>query len=582
MRRRIFTLLFVGLISLFGAALSYAEVSISALVDKKTVQIDDIVYLSITVSGVRTIDTAPTVSGGDAFDIVPSGSSSKMVVINGDISASIDFNYILEPKRAGTFNLTDIKIEHGGKVYKAAPIRIAVTKSNDSDKDIFVKAEVSNTSPYVNEQILYSIKFYTRIKVTEPTYGDLKFNNFIYKELGTPKRYEEIVDGSEYLVLESKIALFPQKPGELLLPPVRIMTEIIKTSRRRMRGLFSGGISEYKQKRLRTNEIRLNVKHLPEYSVKEVPFSGLIGKFDISDSLGKSSLNVGDSTTLTVTIHGVGNIEDAVTLPKVDNKDFKTYDDKPTEEIRATKGGLYGRRTFKRAFIPLQEGQIKIPLLKFSYFDTKKDDYVVLNTKEYTLNVSPSPEENLNLVELAGTTTTKEAVKIIGRDILPINTSLDSLRDVNIRVSNGLTVILSVLPAGIYFFVLLQVRRKEMYKSSESILRRKRAYKNFSRSVNNLNNMMQENDKDFYIQLLLDFKTYVGDRFNVLGKAMTSDELNKVLLDKNIDNEVIVEITGAMQKVEVANYASKGLSEEEKKGLMKTFLSIVKKIEKKS
>lgn len=266
-----------------------------------------------------------------------------------------------------------------------------------------------------------------------------------------------------------------------------------------------------------------------------------------------------------------------------DFADFKVYDDKPSADNKVTKGGVYGSKTFKKAFIPLREGKLKIPSIKFAYFNVLKGGYEVLSTSEYPLDVKPSLEkENLNLVEMVGKTTTKEAVKIIGRDILPISTSLSAIQDKNIAVNLALSVALTVFPCLVYFALLFYVRRKEMHETDESILKRKRAYSRFVSENKKLSKLIKDGDKEYYGYLLSAFKRYIGDKFNVAGGAMTIDELCKILSDQKIDREQIVSITEAMDSLEKANFARTELSSEEKKELLKILTSAVKNIDRKS
>ena len=67
---------------------------------------------------------------------------------------------------------------------------------------------------------------------------------------------------------------------------------------------------ELKHFKLATSPVTLNVRPLPA-SREPADFSGLVGKFRVSASLSKSSLPVGDSTTLSVVVEGEGNIRDA-------------------------------------------------------------------------------------------------------------------------------------------------------------------------------------------------------------------------------------------------------------------------------
>jgi hypothetical protein len=584
MRKKSLTILLTLILLLFFKGASFADISVSVLVDKQKTSIDDIIYLSVSVSGIRSADKIPEVSGGDDFDVSYRGSSSNISMINGRVTSNVDFNFVLEPKRVGTFQLPPVSYEYKGELYKAAPIKLTITKASQqsTERNVFVKAQVSDSSPYVNEQIIYTFKFYAGAQIANPTYDTPKFNNFIVEELGNVSRYQETIEGKVYRVNEVRFALFPLKSGEYTIPPIKAKVDVVVQTRRRGKSSFFSMFDEYKTVRLRTEEVKLDVRPLPAYDDKNIPFSNLIGDFKVKASLGKRKLNVNDSTTLTVTVHGLGNIKAGVLPDTSDPEYFKTYDDKPAENVRVTKRGIYGSKTFKRAFIPLKEGNITIPAIKFAFFDTKKDKYVIFGTPEYRLDVSPSLEqEKLNLVEMVGRTTTKEAVKIIGRDILPINTSLDSLKNDEIKIRPTVNIVILILPCFAYVAFVLYLKRAEKHETDKSILKRKRAFKKFKHAACNLNKLIKDDKKDFYGRLLNSFKIYLGDKFNLAGGAMTINELSRILSEKRLHKDTTDSITDAMKELERAQFASVELSQDEKKRLFKALTSAAKKIEKK-
>ncbi len=579
----------IAVIFIFMAVAAHADITISADVDKRQASLEDTFYLTVTVGGTRSTSAPPSVSGAGAFGITYRGSSSKVSIINGTMSSAIEYNYVLLPKKAGTFRLPPIILRHDGEIYKTAPIELVVTKpaAENAAKDIFVTAEISNSSPYVNEQVIFTFKFFTSVQIANATYENPVFKNFITEDLGETSSYQKVINGKQYTVNEVKYALFPLKAGEYPIAPLKGKADAVYRSKRRGRNSsifdnpFFGGYAETKPVYFQTNELKLNVSPLPEYTNKEVPFSNLIGEFKITASLGTRSLDVGDSTTLTVTVHGYGNITDAA-FPKLSElKNLKTYDDKPVEDIKATKGGIYGSKTFKKAFIPLKEGKQKLPVIKFSYFDTKKRDYVVLSTPEYTLDVSPSSvQENMNLVEMVGRTTTKEAVKVIGMDILPIKASINSLNNEEFRLFSIVNVLIALMPGLLYMVFMFYARQKEMHLADANILRRKKAYKKFTQATGNLNKLIKNDSTEFYGMLLNSLKNYIGDKLNSVGSAMTPKEVAAALAKNNIPQDVIRKVADAMERLERAQFASVKLLAADKKQLVKVLSFAAKTIER--
>ena len=130
-------------------------------------------------------------------------------------------------------------------------------------------------------------------------------------------------------------------------------------------------------------------------------FSNLVGQFEISTTIGKLRLKAGDTTTLTVKIFGVGNIQDAIfSLPDI-SKNFKSYADEPKLVKKNKNKQLYGEKSFKFALVPLKEGNFQIPSISLSYFDPKEKSYKTTQTKSISLDILPADtNEKINLVNL--------------------------------------------------------------------------------------------------------------------------------------------------------------------------------------
>ncbi len=118
-------------------------------------------------------------------------------------------------------------------------------------------------------------------------------------------------------------------------------------------------------------------KPLPPYA-GNIAFSGLVGKFNLSAHLEDTQINVGDATTLSVTVEGTGNIMDAV-FPQVVVPDaFKVYADTPEEEVRLEADGFTGSKVFRNALVAIKEGAYALGPFKLCYFDVAQGDYQVV------------------------------------------------------------------------------------------------------------------------------------------------------------------------------------------------------------
>jgi BatD DUF11 like domain len=158
--------------------------------------------------------------------------STSMQFINGSMSQSITFSYILQPKREGTFKIEPATIEAGGKVVLSNMVTVNVTKAsaqgsqqgqddktNISSKNIFFRVSIDKSNVFVGEAIVATYKLYTNVTVVN--YGINKvpaFNGFWSQDMQMPQQLKldktEVINGINYRVGEiKKVVLFPQQSG---------------------------------------------------------------------------------------------------------------------------------------------------------------------------------------------------------------------------------------------------------------------------------------------------------------------------------------------------------------------------------
>ena len=106
------------------------------------------------------------------FKVVGGPSSSvNQSWINGKVSFSQSYIYILEPKDEGEFTIEPATIEYEGETIKSNTVKVTVSKAVEIPKDpnnpeyvaqqnIHLVAEVSNISPYVGEGIFVVYKLF--------------------------------------------------------------------------------------------------------------------------------------------------------------------------------------------------------------------------------------------------------------------------------------------------------------------------------------------------------------------------------------------------------------------------------------
>jgi len=106
--------------------LGWGQVSISADVDKTQVALNDQLVLAVTVTGPEASLPDPDIPSMPNFSIYSSGRNQNITFVNGRVSSSITFTYVLEPRAAGKGVIPPITMSYKGQQAKTQPIEIQV------------------------------------------------------------------------------------------------------------------------------------------------------------------------------------------------------------------------------------------------------------------------------------------------------------------------------------------------------------------------------------------------------------------------------------------------------------------------
>lgn len=574
------------------AAQVYAkEIGLTASVDKTEISLEDSVNLSIAVDGVKTAPS-PALPDLKDFDIRSTGTQTQVQVINSQVSKSIVFTYNLVPQKAGQLEIGAARLELDGKIYSTKPIIVTVKQvaaQSRSGRLVFAEASISKNKLFVNEQAIYTFKLFRRVNARNINLKQT-FDGFREEPLGQDKQYSQVVDGLQYNVYEVSKALFPSKVGVLEIPPSRVDLDILIQDKSRSHSdpffdrffndPFFGGTSSA-HKTLRTSTIQVEALPLPEQD-KPAGFSNLVGQFAISARLGKHELEFGDSTTLTLTISGKGNVYDIPT-PNLDVLDqFKVYPDQPDFKKWIDGKNLAGGKTFKWALVPLRDGDLQVPPISLSYFDPAAGKYITRQTKKISLKITQAPaREKLKIVQAPQSAIAPQApeVKILGEDILPIHTRLSDFSNQALTGPRRNYLWAAFLaPVFLFCGTAWWVRHKDRLKYDLAFTRNKNAYRSAKKR---LQKTQSAGNGESIVEISKALREYVGDKLNLPGAAFTPVEVELKLREKRFPEESAKSMRALLEKCEEIQYRGGAQRPVASDKLIEESFEVLEKLEKK-
>ncbi len=568
----------VALLALSGSAFAQG---IQVTIDRTEATVRDRLLLSVTVEGSR--DAQPQLPDLSAFQVFARGQQSQFNIVNGRTTLSVTHNYMLIPQRTGSFTIGAASVDLDGRTFRSRPFSVRIVEASATPRQsegLFISARVSNESPYVGEQVIYTWRFYRRVQVQDAQLmTPFEFEGFLVEDLGELKEYTTTRGGQEFLVNEIKKALFPQEEGKLTLPATQLQCQVLVRSGRRRGSIFDDffGRTRGEARVLSSKPIEVDVRPLP---AAPSGYSGLVGDFKISGQIPKRELQVGESATWKLKISGTGNVQmiGAPVLPELAS--FKTYDEQPTSSIQRSGGELSGSRSYAKALVPLESGELAVPAVRLTYFDPEAGSYRTTQTAPVTLTVRPAEgKEELRLTESLAPTG-KVAVRILADDILPIYKELDAVTAAPFgHRADGAWLAGLLAPPAVFFGLLFVERRRRHLEVNVEAVRRRSALKKALKGLDEVAKAVRDGrHREAAVLASRRLRQYVGDKVGLEGSAFTPAEAGDQLGRCGVEESVVKETRAHLESLEAAQYAGDQAAESE--DLVPELKSLLKRLER--
>jgi len=502
--------------------------------------------------------------------------STSMSIVNGKMSQSMSLQYtfILEPVREGTFTIKPAQITVNGKTYSSNQVMIKVIKGNNppptqqkqgakvtgdvSSENLFVRIELNSKSVFVGEPIRATVKCYLK-----PSSG-MQLSGINYTKFPSfTGFFSQIIDEAKQLTLQREavngqiyescflrsVLLYPQISGKLIIDPIELEVMYNKPVGRN----FFGLVYDQDSKKITSAKTDITVKPLPTGA--PASFSGAVGSFGLSVGVNKTKVKANEAITLKLKINGTGNLKLADHTKLTFPADFESYTPKLSTDIKNTTAGSEGSKTWEYLVIPRHSGTFTIPAVKFAYFDVKSQKYKELSSDEFVINV-----EKGNAAENQGAVVqgySKEDVKFLGSDIRYINTEDGTLKkQSSFLLGSVLLWILFLLPV-VGLLVIVIVRRKQIKENSNwKNVRSKKANK-VSRTRLKLAAQYIRDNKDaaFYEEVMKAAWGYMSDKLGIPVSELTKDTVVESLNKKGINIELGQRLVKLLDQCEFARFA---------------------------
>lgn len=338
----------------------------------------------------------PDLSGlGADFDLLGTSQSTNISIVNGQRTDTVRLLVSLAPKRTGTIQVPPIPVGAD----RTEPLSLQVNEvpegvSGSGGDDIFVELEVdaNDDGLMVQQQVPLTVRLFTTLPLLKGNLEDPRAEGALVIKLGEDRQYSTRRDGREYQVVERRYTLSPERSGELRIPPVAFEGSMRGRGGRRGRlggsllddpffdrffqgsplsgdpfGMFDRG----EPVSARSRGITLDVKARPGGYAGDhwLPAEAL----EIVDSWAESppELRVGEPVTRTLTLQAKGL--SGLQIPEIEipsAQGLRAYPEKTESETRSDGETLYGISRQGVTLIPSQAGELAIPEIGVTWWDT--------------------------------------------------------------------------------------------------------------------------------------------------------------------------------------------------------------------
>lgn len=414
-------------LALLAITVSARAAGVRAYFDHNPVYVGETVTLTIEVSG-RSSAASPDLSVLDKdFHVLGTSQGSEVRIINGQRSDTVRWQITLEPKGAGSYPLPAITVgsqQTAALTLEVKPVPPEVAKRQA--EMLFVESELGEVAGgvHVQQQVPLTVRLYSSVAISDGALSDPAPADTVVERLGDDRRYSAERNGRRYQVIERRYALFPERSGELTIPPVSFRGSVPAPqqqrggqARRRAAGssAFNGFNDPFFDQVFRdsgfgrmfgSDPMGMFAPRQPITSssqpitlqVKPRPAAAGTGnwlpaqKLELTDSWQQQvpEWQVGKPVERTITLRATGLAGSQIPQLSLKTPDgVRSYPAKPQNESRTDGEKVFGisRQTF--TYIPTRAGSIEMPEVQVSWWDTGSQQQRVATLPRWQVQVAP-------------------------------------------------------------------------------------------------------------------------------------------------------------------------------------------------
>ncbi|MBK8490651.1 MAG: BatD family protein [Saprospirales bacterium] len=347
-----------------------------------------------------------------------------------------------------------------------------------------------------------------------------------------------------------RLALFPQRTGNLEIPPLTILLDVGE----RRSNPFGLGLAPVERLRISSNPLTIKVLPFPED--KPQTFSGAVGKYTFSSEVNRTELSTDDALSVKLFINGDGDIKQVGIPPLTGVDSFEVFDPNVLSEVLKDSGNGYltGEKVIEYLLTPKSEGVYDIPL-EFSYWDPDSNAYVI--SRQAPLHISVQKGSNRPSIATGPSANDKDEV------LLPMLTSTRLQYRGRYWINSPLFWGLGSLPflalLGLTLFRRWQTREERM---DPLLVRERRTRRVVDQHLSTARGHLQAGQfQDLFEEISRALMAYLGHKLSIPPALWSKARVREQLAQADVPEPITSQVLEILQTCEMALYAGQDKQE---------------------
>ena len=532
------------LIIALGSLLNgWSQKTINTVVSSTNVGVFELFTFEIIINNSQCKAYKPNFGGLEKVGDPAQSQSSSMDLVRRIQIFEYKWTYTLRAKKEGTYVIPGVKMTCGSETFESEPIEIVVSKNKaaaDPDKDFFMRLTSNKSKVYEGEPFIATLKYYS---IKEPQsfetleLGDAVgiFRQDIDPDRTSYQRTMERINGVAYytVVLREEIC-YAQRSGQVSLEPYYASL------------VFGKDLFDRYRKESFSNTLTIDVEKIPGIDADK--FSGLVGNFEMSSTLSKSTVKTGDAIDLKISLTGKGNFQNLGEIELLIPDEFETFDPTIEDKTTVSSSGISGTMEYNFVLIPKKAGKYEIPKYTLNYFDFENKVMRTISTEDFLISVKKREELEED----------EEPIDTVETDILYIDEFSDPLfekEDFFFGTIGYYSALVSPLFLAV-FFIFFKRKRENLSEEDLLKIQQKKNIKIAQAALKDVRKLVSDGEDTKALKLLQTIlNTFFKAKFNMGLSELSQKNIAARLESISVSEISIQHFNKIWNTIEMGQYA---------------------------